>query len=155
MSTIEITETEFQQHVNELAQQIRRDVEKATAIVGVARGGLVPATYLSYKLNLPLATTFYSSAKGNGKSQTGASAVDFAALDSTAKYVIVVDDICDTGNTMTEIVAELERRGVQSYTAVIVEKPHTTFSCDAVAFRVDEQQEDRWIIFPWEDGRVV
>ena len=64
--------------VESLAYQIKQSGEEIGAMVGLARGGLIPAVMLSHKLGIPLVSEDYE-AEG---------------------YLLIVDDICDTGNTL-------------------------------------------------------
>lgn len=70
--------------------------EKYRAILGIARGGLIPAIYLSHLLDLPL--LFQLPEKGD------------------TNDILVVDDLVDTGKTI---------KGLLQDTAVIFYKPRS------------------------------
>lgn len=66
-------------------------------IVGVSRGGLIPATLVGYKLYKPVYS--FGVATYKDTTQTGECNI-YQHLPKLAKSrVLVVDDICDTGNT--------------------------------------------------------
>ena len=54
---------------------------KFDKIYGISRGGLIPAVLLSHKMGVPLTNYAYT------------------------KNTLIVDDICDSGKTLTEMLA--------------------------------------------------
>ena len=75
-------------NIEELIHSIRREVGiyKPTHIVGVARGGLIPAVMLSHMLNIPMETLGVSFRDNKATHHT-----KFKPIDD-ARYLIV-DDI--------------------------------------------------------------
>ena len=67
--------------IHSIANQIKANNKGYDSIYGVPRGGLIPAVMLSHRLGLPLAT------RSRAKSGEG--------------NVLVVDDIADTGRTVS------------------------------------------------------
>lgn len=112
-----------------------------TLIVGIARGGLIPAVHLSHALNLPMQTLLWQTR--NGSDQEHNPAIAKAIADG--EVVVFVDDINDSGRTFTEI-KEYYKAGI---TACIIEKMQSNFVCDITGGRTDSE---RWINFPWELG---
>jgi len=127
------------------------DKTSYTHILGVSRGGLVPAVYISNKLNIPMLVTSYSSNEGNGD---GGSA-EFEWLDNksspvqTNSNILIVDDICDTGNTLKEIVQHVRQRtsGIVN-TAVLHYRNGACYVPDFYAKKI--QPNDPWVIYDWE-----
>jgi hypoxanthine phosphoribosyltransferase len=81
------TYDKFQTKVDDLVDTIAKSGYSPTVVVGVQRGGLVPATYLSHKLGVPLQVLDLEvgfKEKHN---------LDYSAI-------LLVDDICDTGQTL-------------------------------------------------------
>lgn len=67
--------------------------------------------------------------------------------------VLFIDDINDTGNTMIkvkEIAATVPLAGDIRY-AVLFEKPSSQDAADFVGSYIEEDQQDAWVVFPWED----
>ena len=118
-------------------------------IVGIARGGLLPALHLSHALDVPLECMPWSTRDSNIKMFSGP--VD-EELQS-GKTVVFVDDINDSGLTMTQIKEEystsppidVQPRDMRFVS--LVEKVGSTFTTDATSLRIDDE---RWIVFPWE-----
>ena len=147
-----ITGVSFYQIVS-LARSIARKFEedKITHVIGLARGGLIPATIISYKLNVPLlsyAISSYDLADHPGEFEIYQS-IDFNDLKHVVidPHVLVVDDICDTGNTMHYICDKIELAGIKAkYATLVTKKKHRKF-LDYYGVVVSN---DIWVEFPWE-----
>lgn len=112
-----------------------------TAILAITRGGLVPATILAHHLNLRRVETICASSYGESHQQGGLSLgapPTFAATDR----VLIVDDLIDTGHTMTAVAALYPG----AKTAVLLNK-HPTQTAD---FTGERARPDTWLVFPWE-----
>ena len=70
-------------------------------IIGVARGGLVPAAIVARELNIRLVDTLCICTY-QGREQTGGEEV-LKAIEGDGDGWLVVDDLVDTGNTATII----------------------------------------------------
>jgi len=140
--------------INFIARSIARKLKKKkiTHVVGVARGGLIPATIISYELNVPLLSYGISSYKDTNKADELKinQFVHFNDLKSVTEadpHVLVVDDICDTGDTMHYICDKIEFAGVEAkYATLFTKKKHRKF-LDHYGVVISD---DTWIEFPWE-----
>ncbi len=106
-------------------------------IVGVSRGGLIPAALIATKLNRPLITTYID--KQNN-----------VYLDRkdwiSNKRILLIDDICRTGATLKLMKAFLEKNNVADIrTLTLYCLPQSQFRPD---FIFGESNED--IYFPWD-----
>ena len=99
--------------VEDLCDTIASSGAEIKSITGVKRGGLIPAVMISHKLNIPY-------------------------VDRINKDTLVVDDICDSGETLGNIVA--------GYTATLHYKKTASFTPDFYSKEVG----DEWIVYPWE-----
>lgn len=122
-----------------------------THVLGLARGGLVPAVVISHELNLPMSSIEFSSkdGSGTGKSLSMKQVIDFKDKIKKDDVVLVVDDILGTGYTIKEIMQVLECIGHNFVTA--------TLYYHALALEVFQPdykgalvEEDTWVVFPWE-----
>ena len=138
--------------IEQLIMQINGEGSgKYDFILGVARGGLIPAVYISNKLNIPLMVTSYSSNRGNGDGGDN----DFEWLENKKNKIkpdsniIIVDDICDTGYTIEEIynIVKTKTTGVV-HTATIDYKESAVFKPDFYQRKLS--RSDGWITYPWE-----
>jgi hypoxanthine phosphoribosyltransferase len=117
----QLTWKEIENLVDTLAYKISLSKPLPKYIIGLQRGGLIPAVLLSHKLNIPL---------GNIKENHY----------QNSKTILVVDDIADTGETL---------KNYSKYpTAVLHYKPQSIHIPTFYANLVDN---DEWIIFPWEN----
>lgn len=99
--------------VEELCTTIVTSGVRVTSITGIERGGLIPAVMISHRLSIPYVT-------------------------SINKNTLVVDDICDTGETLQNTVA--------GYTATLHYKTTAKYTPDFYSKEVG----DEWIVYPWE-----
>ena len=99
--------------VDELCNTIATSGVQIKSITGIERGGLIPAVMISHKLNIPYTTKIN-------------------------KDTLVVDDICDSGETLKNMVA--------GYTATLHYKKTASFTPDFYSKEVG----DEWIVYPWE-----
>ena len=95
MKTIKYPYNEYKKDLNTLVKQIQRKKVKYDFVLGVERGGLIPAVHLSHRLGLPLKTLSWSSQLKDGSMLT------WFILRN--KKILLVDDIVDSGKTFLEI----------------------------------------------------
>lgn len=134
-----------------LACQIKAAEFDPEVIVGVARGGLVPATMLSYGLNKRLEVLQAKNGVFEMKSF-------FELFDKYSyKTILIVDEICDSGKTLDELHSLYEQNYPRSdyfsrvHTAVLVHNTNSkikpTYSGSSITKTKDGNP---WIVFPWE-----
>jgi adenine/guanine phosphoribosyltransferase-like PRPP-binding protein len=111
------------------------------AVVGITRGGIVPATMAAGILALPLA--FLSHDKATG-------AVDWHGPPSSGQRVLLVDDCCSSGLTLQRARAWLHGAGRDCLTLVVVYDPD-------VARHVPDLSHPMRALFrlPWERGEAT
>ena len=146
MDDVILSYSDIQTDVNNFVEQFETDNKTFTHVVGIARGGLVPAVMLSHKLNIPMLTYSVSSYIGRAynllKPNQDESVFDVLDQDSS---VLIVDDICDTGKTIQYMVKLLA--DVEVSVATITTKSH---SKDMVDYYGAVVGDNKWVIFPWE-----
>ena len=130
-----------------LAEQIDPQLDTIDVIVGISRGGLLTAVQISHLLQTPMVTVDYSSEKGAGESEhvNGVPQV-------TKQRILLVDDLCDTGNTMKELHEVYESRGHEVTSAVVY---HKTFADQLYIpdfWAINISENFGWIHFPYEQG---
>lgn len=111
-------------------------------IVGVARGGLVPAVKLSHMLGAEFRTVHVKYYEGRKRLARPKLISDVGPLKGK---VLVVDDVSDTGESLRFVVDRLAKRGAEVKVATIACKPCSKFKPDYFAFKTE-----KWIVFPWE-----
>jgi hypoxanthine phosphoribosyltransferase len=118
-------------------------------IIGVARGGLVPARMVCDLLLqndlLSITTQHWGIATNLGKAQIQFSLPQEA--DISGKRVLVVDDVADTGESISIIMDYLkEKNPTDIRTAVLHYKSSSTTIPDYYGEKLEEWN---WIIYPW------
>lgn len=138
--------------IKTILTQIQETESKYDCIVGIGRGGLIPAVMLGYKLDLKVYNLGISSYKG--KTQTSSFTVyqDFHFDDlSKDSKVLIVDDICDSGNTINFVRHKANKTadtsGVICDYAALLTRDKTQ---DLVDFTGAIIEGDEWIVYPWD-----
>jgi len=125
---------------------------KPDVIVGISRGGWVPARVLSDLLeNANLANVRVECYVGIGESYNQARLAQGVSADVEGKHVLAVDEITDSGRSLQLAVAHLLGQGArQVKTASLFCKPNSAFEPDFC-----EKQTMSWVVFPWEIKETV
>jgi hypoxanthine phosphoribosyltransferase len=122
---------------------------KPHLLVGVQRGGLVPTTLLSHKLNIPMDVISASAYEGTRRTlQKPINIVGWRAHYNNPG-VIVVDDIMDTGDTYFHILAEHGVSTKFKFATLIYKTPNRFSSFDRYVMQVPKET---WVQFPWEQA---
>ena len=107
------TQEELEKRVRELAAQITADYQgKEIILISVLRGSFVFMADLCRSIDLDCTVDFMAvSSYGGGTSSTGQVQItkDLSG-DISGKHVIVVEDIFDSGNTLSYLLKLLEQR---------------------------------------------
>ena len=119
-----------------------------TAIVGIARGGLVPAAIVARELDLraveSIAIASYDHTVQQGPPKI-VKAIAPELLSGQGAGVLVIDDLVDTGAT-ARVVRELLPK---AHFATVYAKPQGRPFVDTF---MTEVSQDTWIYFPWDMG---
>ena len=130
-----------------LAHKIRKAKFKPDIIVGVSRGGWPPARIMSDLLELPemanVKAEFYL---GPARTKGDPVLTQPVSMPVRGKRVLVVDDVADTGKSLSLVKTHLREEGAMEVKiATIYYKPWSIVVPDWF-----ERRTRRWIIFPWE-----
>lgn len=137
----------FGQAQDDLARQVHESGFRPDVLIGVARGGMLPAGALTYSLGIKLTDAinveFYTDVD-----QTLPDPVLLAPMLDTEsikdRRILVVDDVADSGRTLEMVLDLLRGFGAEVRSAVLYAKPRTVVQPD-YCWKVT----DRWIVFPW------
>lgn len=141
---------DFVAKVRLLAQQIQQGDWQPEFVIGIGRGGLVPAVYISHQLELPMLSIDHS-AKIPGFADELLAKV--AALSIQGRRLLFVDDINDSGGTIEYIRKLLIRNGCDTANvrfAVVINNQRSKVEVDLWADMIDRAEDKRWFVFPWE-----
>ena len=107
------SEDQLKTRVQELAQQITRDYAgKEIMLIAVLRGSFIFMADLCRAIDLPCTLDFMSvSSYGKGSSSSGQVQITKdLSEDISGRHIIVVEDILDSGNTLSYLLKLLEQR---------------------------------------------
>ena len=114
------------------------------AVVGITRGGLVPAMIVSRELDIRVVDTI-SVKSYSHQDQREAKVIKSPQADlmGDGTGILIVDDLVDTGKTL-ELVRSLYPK---AHFATVYAKPKGK---PLVETYVTEVSQDTWIFFPWD-----
>jgi hypoxanthine phosphoribosyltransferase len=129
------------------AQEIRRRGFCPNVIVGISRGGWLPARVLSDLLENPnLANAKAKSYTGIGKAKDQAKLTQCVSTDVKGKRVLIVDEVADSGKSLKLICSHVSASGAAEIkTATLYRKRGCPFKPDFY-----EAETEAWVVFPWE-----
>jgi hypoxanthine phosphoribosyltransferase len=125
-SKIYLSWDDIEHLVDELCTQITQSGMQIESIVGVQRGGLIPAVMISHRLQIPM---------GKG------------IVHDTS---LIVDDICDSGETFFKIYKyyqEAYPTSNQRFACLHYKSHISTFK---PTFYGEQLTSDAWLVYPWE-----
>jgi xanthine phosphoribosyltransferase len=133
-----------------VARQIGADGWKPNFLVGVGRGGLVPAAYLSHRTGITMLSVDHSSGEAAFADEL---LEKLAAKSRDGSNILVVDDINDSGATIAYLRDALARYGCTPdhiRVAVLVNNLSSRARVEYAGTHMDRSADKRWFVFPWE-----
>jgi hypoxanthine phosphoribosyltransferase len=135
-----------------LTEKIQKSGFEPDVIVGVSRGGWLPARIMSDLLENPnlanVTTEFY-----NGVAETKRECVITQPVSVPIKdrKILVVDDVADTGESLQLVDSHLQKEGASEVKiATIYYKPWSNIVPDYYG-----KETHCWVVFPWERKETV
>jgi uncharacterized protein len=138
--------------VTDEVRDIEADNFHPDVVAGVVRGGLIPARILVDLLETSQFVTLQiEHYKGIGVSMDKPILTQPISAPVKGKKVLVVDDIADTGKSLSLAIAHLKQQGTkQIKTATLYYKPCSVLVPDFYA-----RQTYNWVVFPWETKETL
>ena len=132
-----------------VAHKIKSSGFKPDLVIGIARGGLVPArTVCDFLVHKDLASVkveHWGIAQTHGKAKIAIPLPD--EVDISGKKILIVDDVADTGDSFSVITEYLkDKNPAEIRTAALHYKTCSTFLPD---YWGEKQDRWEWIIYPW------
>lgn len=150
---IEYTYEDFNEGIESIYNNVLAVDIPYNRIVGIARGGLIPAVVLSHKLNIPMTSLSWSVVDALEQESIAWLAEDIDA----GQRVLLVDDIIDGGRTITEILEDWNKSIYNELDTSRVDIATLWFNTaqDKVMptfwhKTIDRNEDKRWINFWWE-----
>jgi hypoxanthine phosphoribosyltransferase len=164
--------------VANIVSQMYKDNWRPDYIVGLTRGGLIPAVIMSNIYHIPMETLKVSLRDSDNGPESNlwmaedafGQVVDHAVEDrkvkvhDTRKKILILDDINDTGATLDWIIQDWQASclpndplwdevwGNNVRFAVLIDNLSSNFSrkVDYSAIEINKAEKDGWIVYPWE-----
>ncbi|MCU6455935.1 phosphoribosyltransferase domain-containing protein [Sphingomonas sp. A2-49] len=145
-----IPHDDFVAAVHALAAAIRDAGWTPDFIIGIGRGGLAPAVYLSHATGLPMLSVDYSSQVDDFAE---APLVRLAERTRAGEKLLFIDDINDSGRTIAHIRGTLAAAGATAAVmrfATLIDNASSAERVDYRARTIDRRTMKDWFVFPWE-----
>ena len=135
-----LTEEEVDKRINEVAEQINKDYAgKSVHLICILKGGVFFTCELAKRLNMPVSMDFMSvSSYGDDTKSSGVVKI-VKDLDQPleGKDVLIVEDIIDSGRTLSYLIEILKKRNPASLKlCTLLDKPerrvkevHVDYTC--------------------------
>jgi len=176
-----LTMEDVERYVQDILRQISLDRFKPDYVVGITRGGLVPALMISHYLDIPCETLKVSLRDDDGSNcETNCwmaeDAIGYISTEQQDVYksrwdidvrknILVVDDINDTGATFNWIKQDWQSSCLQNEEyawdsvwdntvkfATLVNNESSDYkSVSYTGLEINKLEDPRWIVFPWEE----
>ena len=162
MKKLYYTWQDVENQTQEILRQIQRDAWVLDYVVGLTRGGLVPANLISQYLEVPMECLKVSLRDDNAPPEHNC----WMAEDAfNGKRILIVDDINDSGATLNWIKQDWQESCLSGHpdwetvwgntvrvaTLVDNESSASELNVSYSAVGLNKAEEDVWIVFPWED----
>jgi uncharacterized protein len=178
MKKILVSWTDVESQTQEILRQLHQDQWQPDYVVGLTRGGLVPANLISQYLDVSMETLKVSLRD----SDMGPESKPWMAEDAFGyvlnpepstqsspahrKNILIVDDINDSGTTLNWIKSDWQSScfrddprwdseiwGHNVRVAVLYDNQASQSELDISysAVTINKLEEDSWIVFPWEE----
>ena len=134
------------------AEKISKSCFKPDVIIGIARGGWLPARVLSDLLEIPnlanVSAEYYVNIAETKKEPVLTQGISVAVK---GKKVLIADDVADTGRSLKLVKEHILQQGAKEVkTATMYYKPWSKIKPDYY-----ERETKLWIVFPWEIKETV
>ena len=160
--------------LNSIYRQMAKDSWKPDVILGIARGGLIPAVHASHWWDVPLMTCHVSL---RDHKKTDLPSEIWRYLERK-QNILVIDDICDSGETLeylagyylsntleylpgyclsnigigTEFESEKQEAMSHLKTAVLIHNEgQKLFDPNYYGTLINKVENPTWIVYPWEE----
>ena len=165
-----LTDLDIKSYILDIVKQIYADNWRPDYVVGITRGGLVPAVMFSHFLNVKMHTLDVRLRDGNEQQSCLWMAEDAFGCNNfqmgigyEGKNILIIDDINDTGATFRWIKEdwqssclpddphwkEVWHKNVRF--AGLVNNLSSDFNVDYSSLEINKAENPEWIVFPYEE----
>lgn len=144
-----VDQPEFLTAIHYIAARIRESCWAPDFIIGIGRGGLTPAVYLSHATGIPMLSIDHSSHLPDFSAELLVKLAD----KSREQRLLFVDDINDSGTTIAHLRHALaQARGNLGNVrfATMIDNLVSAEKVDYHFRTIDRSVNKDWFVFPWE-----
>ncbi len=145
-----ISEKEIDNRIFEIADRINKDYEgEELTLICVLKGGVMFMCDLAKRLNLNVRLDFMSVSSYGSQTKSSGVVKIIKDLDDSidGKNVLVVEDIIDSGNTLSYLMDILKKRGPKSIRlCTLLDKPSRREKKDVFVDYVCFEIEDKFVV---------
>lgn len=145
-----ISEKEIDNRILEIADRINKDYEgEELTLICVLKGGVMFMCDLAKRLNLNVRLDFMSVSSYGSQTKSSGVVKIIKDLDDSidGKNVLVVEDIIDSGNTLSYLMDILKKRGPKSIKlCTLLDKPSRREKTDVFVDYVCFEIEDKFVV---------
>lgn len=140
-----INKSKLEKRIEEMGKQITKDHEgKELVLVGILKGSVMFMSELAKNIKRSVALDFMDVSSYEGTESTGKIKINKDIRDSIeGKDVIIVEDIIDTGRTLTYVKEYLEQKNPKSVKiATMLSKPSRRvleLNVDYIGFAIEDK----------------
>tara|TARA_R100001460_G_scaffold4800_4_gene13560 strand:- start:29070 stop:29528 length:459 start_codon:yes stop_codon:yes gene_type:complete len=138
----------FEEGIEKIYNNIMAVGSPYSRIIGLSRGGLIPAVFLSHKLDIPVTPLVWSTRDSGEKEIVEWIPED---LNNGAKYLII-DDIVDSGQTIKTLFeswGDFPKDNISI--ASLIYNSDQELMVDFFDLSIQRSKEKSWYKFWWED----
>lgn len=144
-----MTWQDIEKAIEALAVTIKEDYDP-DIIVGIARGGLIPAVRFSHLFNDLTMRVVHVKYYENVDETMDKPEIHWSDIEKLEGKVLLVDDVADTGSTLETVQKHLQDRiEGELKICTIAYKPKSKIKPDYFVY-----ETENWIVFPWEEAPV-
>ena len=159
------TDQDVKRYVHHIIRSMNDEGWRPDYIVGLTRGGLVPANMLSQYLNIPMHTLKVSLRDDSNPPESNLWMAEdaFGSNEFDGKKILIVDDINDSGDTLTWIKQDWQSSCLPNDErwndiwsnnvrfAVLINNEASEFKDPTyVGKTINKLDTPEWCVFPWE-----
>lgn len=143
-----ISEAEIARRVDELAAQISADHAGAEEVllVGVLRGAFIFLADLARRIAVPVRIDFMALASYQGTTSGDVRLVLDLRESIRGRHVVVVEDIVDTGNTLSYLLRNLAAREPASLRTCVLTRKREVAELDFAIDYLGFDLPDAWVV---------
>lgn len=120
-------------------------------IIAPMRGGVDMGVKLSNYFEVPVKALHWQTRDGE---ETNVNQLLEIVEQNVGKNILIVDDICDTGKTLTDIYAHLVEDDGKNYNisfATAIANLECDFEPTWSGREISRSEDSQWFVFPWEN----